>query len=73
MLSRARKIKSLKELEEQAEVDANAIDTLRKRINSLKKLQIILKKKSTFAENKKMLIKISELCQLEPSPVIEEL
>ena len=73
MLSRARKIKSLKELEEQAEVDANAIDTLRKRINSLKKLQIILKKKSTFAENKKMLIKISELCQLEASPVIKEL
>ena len=64
---------SLKQLEELAEKDASSIDTLRKRINSLKKLQIIMKKKNTFADNKKMLIRISELCQQEASPVIKEL
>ena len=63
MLGFAKKIMSLRELEEQAEKDVSSIDTLRKRINSLKKLQIIMKKKNTFAENKKMLIRISELCQ----------
>ena len=59
----AEKIKCLKELEQSEQRDVLAIDTLRKRLNSLKKLEQIFKKPSTFAQQKELLRQVTEMCR----------
>ena len=69
----AEKIKCLKQLEESEQLDTLAMETLRKNLNSLRKLEQIYKKPSTFAQQKELLRKLTEMCRSEAHPIIKKL
>ena len=69
----AEKIKCLKQLEKSEQLDTLEIETLRKHLNALKKLERIFKKPSTFAQQSELLRKLTEMCRSQAHPTIKML